>query len=46
MLRTGKEHIERLRDGRIVYIGSERVGDVTTHPPFGMPPAQSPPSTT
>jgi 4-hydroxyphenylacetate 3-monooxygenase len=34
MLRTGKEHIERLRDGRIVYIGSERVGDVTTHPAF------------
>jgi 4-hydroxyphenylacetate 3-monooxygenase len=34
MLRTGKEHIERLRDGRIVYIGSECVGDVTTHPAF------------
>ena len=34
MLRTGEEHIERLRDGRIVYIGSERVGDVTTHPAF------------
>ena len=34
MLRTGKEHIERLRDGRIVYIGSERVDDVTTHPAF------------
>src|SRR5271155_4479759 len=34
MLRTGKEHIERLRDGRIVYIGSERVDDVTKHPYF------------
>ena len=34
MLRTGKEHIERLRDGRIVYIGRERVDDVTTHPAF------------
>ena len=34
MLRTGKEHLERLRDGRIVYIGSERVDDVTTHPAF------------
>ena len=34
MLRTGKEHIERLRDGRIVYVGSERVDDVTTHPAF------------
>ncbi len=32
MLRTGKEHLERLRDGRIVYIGNERVDDVTTHP--------------
>jgi 4-hydroxyphenylacetate 3-monooxygenase len=34
MLRTGKEHLERLRDGRIVYIGDERVDDVTSHPAF------------
>ena len=34
MLRTGREHLERLRDGRIVFIGDERVGDVTTHPAF------------
>ena len=34
MLRTGKEHLERLRDGRVVYIGKERVDDVTTHPAF------------
>jgi 4-hydroxyphenylacetate 3-monooxygenase len=34
MLRTGKEHIERLKDGRIVFIGNERVDDVTTHPAF------------
>jgi 4-hydroxyphenylacetate 3-monooxygenase len=34
MLRTGKEHLERLRDGRVVYIGAERVDDVTTHPAF------------
>lgn len=34
MLRTGSEHLERLRDGRTVYIGSERVDDVTTHPAF------------
>jgi 4-hydroxyphenylacetate 3-monooxygenase len=34
MLRTGKEHLESLRDGRIVYIGSERVDDVTRHPAF------------
>lgn len=34
MLKTGKEHLECLRDGRIVYIGGERVDDVTTHPAF------------
>src|SRR5438067_9189414 len=34
MLKTGAEHLESLRDGRVVYIGSERVDDVTTHPGF------------
>src|SRR6202453_5463479 len=34
MLRTGKEHLESIRDGRVVYIGSERVEDVTRHPAF------------
>jgi 4-hydroxyphenylacetate 3-monooxygenase len=34
MLRTGEQHLESLRDGRIVYIGSERVDDVTRHPAF------------
>jgi 4-hydroxyphenylacetate 3-monooxygenase len=34
MLRTGKEHLETLRDGRVVYIGGERVDDVTRHPAF------------
>ena len=34
MLRSGKEHLESLRDGRVVYIGSEQVDDVTTHPAF------------
>ena len=34
MLRTGKEHLESLRDGRVVYVGDERVDDVTTHPAF------------
>src|SRR4051812_26828569 len=34
MLRTGKEHLESLRDGRVVYIGSEKVDDVTRHPAF------------
>jgi 4-hydroxyphenylacetate 3-monooxygenase len=34
MLRSGAEHLERLRDGRVVYLGDERVEDVTTHPAF------------
>jgi 4-hydroxyphenylacetate 3-monooxygenase len=34
MLRTGNEHLERLRDGRVIFIGDERVDDVTTHPAF------------
>ena len=34
MLKTGSEHLESLRDGRVVYIGAERVDDVTTHPAF------------
>src|SRR2546430_13150378 len=34
MLRTEKEHLESLRDGRIVYIGSGRVDDVVGHPAF------------
>lgn len=34
MLKTGAEHLESLRDGRQVFIGSERVDDVTAHPAF------------
>jgi 4-hydroxyphenylacetate 3-monooxygenase len=34
MLKTGKEHLESLRDGRRVYIGGELVRDVTSHPAF------------
>jgi len=34
MLRTGKEHLESLRDGRVIYIGSEKIDDVTRHPAF------------
>ena len=34
MLRTGKEHLESLRDGRMVYVGGERIDDVTRHPAF------------
>ena len=29
---TGAEYLESLRDGREVYISSERIADVTTHP--------------
>jgi 4-hydroxyphenylacetate 3-monooxygenase len=34
MLRTGAEHLESLRDGRTIYIGKEKITDVTTHPAF------------
>jgi len=34
MLKSGKDHLEGLRDGRVVYIGGERITDVTTHPAF------------
>ena len=34
MLKSGRDHLESIRDGRTIYIGSERVTDVTTHPAF------------
>jgi 4-hydroxyphenylacetate 3-monooxygenase len=34
MLVSGRDKLERMRDGRLVYIGSEQVDDVTTHPAF------------
>ena len=34
MLITGQQKLERMRDGRAVYIGAERVDDVTAHPAF------------
>jgi len=34
MLKSGAEHLETLRDGRTIYVGSERIKDVTTHPAF------------
>jgi len=34
LLKTGNEHIESLNDGRTVYIGNEKVENVTTHPAF------------
>lgn len=33
-IRTGREFVESLRDGRAVYIAGERIKDVTAHPPF------------
>jgi len=36
MLITGAEKLERMRDGREVYVGSERVKDVTSHPAFAQ----------
>jgi len=34
MLRTGDQYLDALRDGRVVYLGGERVPDVTVHPAF------------
>jgi 4-hydroxyphenylacetate 3-monooxygenase len=34
MLMSGKDYLESIRDGRCVYLGGERVEDVTTHPAF------------
>src|SRR5258707_4917162 len=33
-VKTGEDHLRSLRDGRAVYIDSERVADITTHPAF------------
>lgn len=35
--RTGKEFLEGLRDTRCVWVGNERVEDVTAHPTFAGP---------
>lgn len=34
MLLNGQQFLESLRDGRRVYVGSEEINDVTTHPAF------------
>lgn len=34
MLLTGREKLERMRDGRRIFVGAERIDDVTTHPAF------------
>ena len=34
MLLTGREYLESIRDGRALYVGSERIEDQTVHPAF------------
>lgn len=34
MIRNAQEYLESLRDGRVIYVGGERVDDLTTHPAF------------
>ena len=34
MLMIGKEYLQSIRDGRIIYVGKERVEDQTAHPAF------------
>ncbi len=34
MIRTGKQYLEGIQDGREIWIDGERVKDVTTHPAF------------
>lgn len=34
MLKSGREFLDGLKDGRAVYVGGERVADVTAHPGF------------
>jgi 4-hydroxyphenylacetate 3-monooxygenase len=34
VLISGRDKLERMRDGRAVYVGAERVDDVTAHPAF------------
>lgn len=34
MLKTGKEYLESIRDGRAIYVGGERIDDITQHVGF------------
>ncbi|WP_331760410.1 MULTISPECIES: 4-hydroxyphenylacetate 3-hydroxylase family protein [unclassified Streptomyces] len=31
-MRTGDQYLESLRDGRVVWVGGDRIDDITTHP--------------
>ena len=33
-MKTGPDHLEALRDGRVIYLDGGEVGDVTTHPAY------------
>lgn len=35
MILTGKEYLESIQDGRVIYVGSERVDNAVLHPAFG-----------
>ncbi len=32
MLRTGRQYLDTLDDGRVVWVGNEKIGNVATHP--------------
>ena len=34
MIKRGADYLKGLRDGRVIYVGGERVDDVTAHPGF------------
>jgi 4-hydroxyphenylacetate 3-monooxygenase len=34
MLRSGREYLNGLKDGRVIYVGAERITDVVSHPGF------------
>jgi 4-hydroxyphenylacetate 3-monooxygenase len=34
MILTGKEYLDSIRDGRVIYVGGERIEDATAHPAF------------
>lgn len=34
LMQTGKEYLESLQDGRVVYLNGEKIDDVTTHPAY------------
>jgi 4-hydroxybutyryl-CoA dehydratase/vinylacetyl-CoA-Delta-isomerase len=37
MIRTPKQYVESLRDGRIIYLNGEKIEDITKHPQFQGP---------